>query len=61
VNVEFDAKVMKQIDDVMAGPSAGAYNTAASYYFNNNKDMKKALEYVNKALEKETDNVVAIK
>jgi len=55
VNVEFDAKVMKQIDDVMAGPSAGAYNTAASYYFNNNKDMKKALEYVNKALEKGGD------
>jgi tetratricopeptide (TPR) repeat protein len=55
VNVEYDAKVMKQIDDVMAGPSAGAYNTAASYYFNNNKDMKKALEYVNKALEKGGD------
>lgn len=55
VNVEFDAKVMKQIDDAMAGPSAGAYNTAASYYFNNNKDLKKALEYVNKALEKGGD------
>lgn len=53
--VEFDAKVMKQIDGVMDGPSAGAYNSAASYYFNNNKDMKKALEYVNKALEKGGD------
>jgi hypothetical protein len=52
VQVEYDARVMKQIDDVMAGPSAGSYNSAASYYFNNGKDLKKALEYVNKALEK---------
>ncbi len=52
VQVEFDARVMKQIDDVMAGPSAGSYNSAASYYFNNGKDLNKALEYVNKALEK---------
>lgn len=52
VQVEYDARVMKQIDDVMAGPTAGSYNSAASYYFNNGKDLNKALEYVNKALEK---------
>ena len=55
VQVEFDARVMKQIEDVMAGPSAGAYNSSASYYFNNGKDLNKALEYVNKALEKGGD------
>lgn len=55
VQVEFDARVMKQIEDVMAGPSAGSYNSSASYYFNNGKDLNKALEYVNKALEKGGD------
>lgn len=52
VNVEFDAKVMKQIDETLSGPTAGSYYRAASYYFKNNKDMKKALEWVNKSLEK---------
>ncbi len=52
INVVYDARVMKQIEDVMAGPTAGSYNSAASYYFNNGKDLNKALEYVNKALEK---------
>ena len=55
INVAYDIRVMKQIDDVMAGPTAGAYNSAASYYFNNGKDLNKALEYVNKALEKGGD------
>ena len=55
INVVYDARVMKQIDDVMAGPTAGSYNSAASYYFNNGKDLNKALEYVNKALEKGGD------
>jgi tetratricopeptide (TPR) repeat protein len=52
VNVEFDAKVMKQIDETLSGPTAGSYYRAASYYYKNNKDMKKALEWVNKSLEK---------
>jgi len=51
VNVKFDDRVMKQIDEVMAGPGSGAYYNAASYYYKNNKDMKKALEWVNKSLE----------
>lgn len=52
VNVEFDAKVMKQIDETLSGPSAGSYYRAASYYFKNNKDLVKALEWVNKSIEK---------
>ena len=55
VNVDFDTKVMKQIDETMAGPSAGSYYRAASYYFTNKKDSKKALEWVNKSLEKGGD------
>lgn len=51
VTVKFDERVMKQIDEVMAGPGAGAYYNAASYYYKNNKDLNKALEWVNKALE----------
>lgn len=51
VNVKFDDRVMKQIDEVMAGPGSGAYYNAASYYYKNNKDLKKALEWVNKSLE----------
>jgi tetratricopeptide (TPR) repeat protein len=52
INVDFDAKVMKQIDETLSGPSAGSYYRAASYYFSNTKDMKKALEWVNKSIEK---------
>jgi hypothetical protein len=51
VNVKYDDRVMKQIDEVMAGPGSGAYYNAASYYYKNNKDLKKALEWVNKSLE----------
>lgn len=63
VNVDFDAKVMKQIDETLSGPSAGSYYRAASYYFSNNKDMKKALEWVNKSLEKGGDKywIVSLK
>jgi Protein of unknown function (DUF2911) len=45
-----DAKVMKQIDDVMNKDSK-PYFSAASYYYDNGKDLNKALGWVNKALE----------
>ena len=51
VNVSFDEDVMKQIEKVMAGPSAGDHYSAASYYYKNGKDLNKALAWVNKALE----------
>lgn len=50
VEVSFDEAVMKQISDVMAGPGAGECYSAASYYFKHDKDLNKALEWVNKAL-----------
>lgn len=51
VQVSFDEQVMKQIGEVMAGPSAGSCYTAASYYYKNNRDLNQALVWVNKALE----------
>jgi hypothetical protein len=35
----------------MAGPSANDYHQAATYYFNENLDLKKALEWSTKAVE----------
>ena len=49
VAVDFDSKVMKSIEDgTKVNPNA--YSTAASYYFENGKDLKKALEWMNLAL-----------
>jgi len=63
IDLDFDAKIMKQIDETMAGPGAGSYQQAANYYFNNGKDLNKALEYVNKSLEKGGDKywILALK
>lgn len=45
VNADYDAKVMKAIE---AGTkvSAGNYIAAANYYFDNGKDLNKALEWI---------------
>ena len=50
-----DAKVMASINQAMSGADIKPYTyyTAARYYYDNNKDMKKALEWVNKATEKD--------
>lgn len=50
VSANTDAKVMKQIDDAMNKDSKPYFN-AASYYYDNGKDMNQALTWVNKALE----------
>jgi Protein of unknown function (DUF2911) len=52
ISVDTDTKVMASIKETMEGPSAGAYSTAANYYFSEKKDLKQALEWMNKALEK---------
>jgi len=46
-----DKTVMASIDKVMAGPSRGDYYNAANYYYTSGKDMKQALEWVNKAID----------
>jgi Protein of unknown function (DUF2911) len=45
-----DARVMKQIDNIMNKDNKPYFN-AASYYYDNGKDMKQALTWVDKALE----------
>lgn len=51
MTTEVDSKVMKQIDEAMKGIPAMTYFRAAQYYYDTNKDLNKALEWVNKSLE----------
>lgn len=54
IAVDFDAKVMKAIEaNTTVNP--GNYYQAASYYLDTGKDLKKALEWMNLALESEPD------
>lgn len=46
VAVDFDSKVMKAIE-AATQVSPGVYGQAATYYFENGKDLKKALEWIN--------------
>ncbi len=49
VTTEIDEKVMKNIEKEMGDKRP--YFSAATYYYDNNKDMNKALEWINKAAE----------
>jgi hypothetical protein len=51
VKVKTDATVEASIAKAMAGPSAQDYYSAGNYYFTEKKDMKQALEWVNKSIE----------
>ena len=51
VQADIDAKIMKNIDASLANDTR-PYHQAASYYYENNKDLKQALDWANKA----TDN-----
>lgn len=55
IMVDTDSRVMKAIETTMSGPAAGDYNAAARYYFEEKKDMGKALMWVEQALEKGGD------
>jgi len=50
VTTEIDSKIMKNIETSLATDSR-PYFSAASYYYENNKDLKTALEWTNKAIE----------
>ena len=50
VKTEIDGKIMKNIESSI-GTDSRPYFQAANYYYENNKDMKQALEWVNKATE----------
>lgn len=51
VEVPTDKIAMGSIAKALNGPAAGDYYAAGTYYFQSNGDMKKALEYVDKALD----------
>jgi hypothetical protein len=50
IKVNTETAVQASIDKVMAGPSAQDYYAAAGYYLNEKKDMKQALDWVNKSI-----------
>lgn len=50
ITAEIDAKIMKNIETSMA-TDARPYFQSASYYYENNKDLKQALVWANKAVE----------
>ena len=50
ITADIDARIMTAIDEAMRGEKPPYYQ-AASYYYENNKDIKKALEWVSKAEE----------
>ena len=53
--VNTNATVMASIKKTMAGPSAGDYYSAASFYLTQKTELKTALEYIDKALEMRDD------
>lgn len=54
VKVDFDTKVMKAIEaNTKVNPNAAA--TAARYYYENKKDMKKALEWIDYSISQNPD------
>ncbi len=54
LETEVDSKVMAAIDKTLAGPSAGDYYAAGTYYHDSGKDLNKALKWVQMATK--TDN-----
>ncbi len=49
---DVDSKVMAQIKQKLDGPTQNDYFAMSQYYFESGKDMKMALEFVNKAIAK---------
>ena len=54
ITTEVDERVMKNIETTMA-KDARPFYTAASYYYDNKKDMKQALDWATKAFELNPD------
>lgn len=58
ISVNTDERVMAQIDRAMANPEASLANMyfqSANYYYSHDKDMEKALQWVNKAVDMRQD------
>lgn len=50
IKTDVDKKIMAEIDDKMQGVTQATYYQAAVYYLENDKDLNKALEWIDKAL-----------
>lgn len=55
VSTNVDEKVMAAIEKTMAGPSASDFYRAASYYFNNEKNIDQAVEWIGKSVEMDAE------
>ncbi len=51
VTADIDSKIMADIEKSMAPSDKRPYSQAASYYYENDKDLNKALEWIDKAIE----------
>lgn len=54
-NTPTDKGVEASITKIMSGPSAGDYFSSAKYYLDEGKDIKKAKEWINKAVDMTKD------
>ena len=54
LSTDIDGKIVKNIDNIMNNDKR-PYFAAASYYFDNGKDLYKALEWINKAVANDPD------
>jgi len=55
-NVPTDKMVNENITKIMAGPGSGDYYAAAAYYLSEGKDIKKAKEWIDKAVDMTKDS-----
>lgn len=53
--VPTDNAVLSSINNVMSGPGVNDYFAAAQYYFQENKDIKRAKEWIDKAIDMTKD------
>ncbi|APY12664.1 dihydrolipoamide dehydrogenase [Seonamhaeicola sp. S2-3] len=53
--VPTDEGVLASINEVMGGPSVNDYYAAATYYLESNKNIEKAMEWIDKAVEMTKD------
>jgi hypothetical protein len=51
ITADIDTKVMKNIETAMSPADKRPYYSAASYFYENDKDLKQALEWITKATE----------
>ena len=47
---EVKTKILAEIKQKLAGPTKADYQTIAGYYYENNIDLKSALEYIDKGI-----------